>query len=246
MPRNGFFFLFMAPATTRAAKGGTKTAAGGEKTTDVRGCAAGSGRGPRVTRAPEAECEVRRSPAHLGFPGRKFRKRGSGDFRPRLGAEMRQAQERLLVAGRAGERAGPRRGPGATPSAANPRELETGWASPLAACSRCISKQTCLYRQDPWVLSPLSEPAQMPGTPQIQPSRHPALQNRPGPRAGPKTSESSCTPIQLCRTCVKLASTHAACAPVCRLLPQLSARRFLGPNSGTGPYTGPTHTPVLP
>lgn len=107
MPRNGFFFLFMAPAT-RAAKAATETAAGGERTTDVGGCAAGRGRGPRVTRAPEAERGGRRGPAHLAVPGRKLRTRGSGDFRPRPGAEARRAQERPLVARRAGGRAAPR------------------------------------------------------------------------------------------------------------------------------------------
>ena len=73
MPKNGFFFLFMAPVTPTAKKGRDGGRGRRRKTTDVRGSVTGRITA-RVTRAPEAELVVPRSPAHRGFPGRKFPK----------------------------------------------------------------------------------------------------------------------------------------------------------------------------
>lgn len=60
MPRNGFFFLFMAPGTTKIWKRKDGGRSQRRKPRDVRGFASLHGLG--VTRAPEAESAVRTRP----------------------------------------------------------------------------------------------------------------------------------------------------------------------------------------
>lgn len=84
MPRNGFFFLFMAQVTTRAGKGKDGDRGGRQNTTDVRGFAAGRGRAPRVTRAPEAERQVGTKLRPPRIPRAEVPETRLGDFRPRL------------------------------------------------------------------------------------------------------------------------------------------------------------------
>lgn len=81
MPKNGFFFLFMAPVTPKAKN--VKDPGRSQKRNSTKLLPPQEAIATCVTRAPEAERPVRRSPAHLGFPGRKFTKQ---DFRQLPGA----------------------------------------------------------------------------------------------------------------------------------------------------------------
>lgn len=69
MPKNGFFFLFMASVTTTAGKGRESGYRGRRrKTTDVPGFSAGRALGPGVTRAPEAKVAGLMKPRPLRIP----------------------------------------------------------------------------------------------------------------------------------------------------------------------------------
>lgn len=103
MPKNGFFFLFMAPVTTTAGEEeGTEAATAGKRPQtsqapqqeELPGPASPA---PRKQRSPAA-----RSPAHSAFLGRKFLKT---NFRHRRwGGDVAGARAGRLIVGRRANR----------------------------------------------------------------------------------------------------------------------------------------------
>lgn len=125
MPRNGFFFLFMAPATTRPARRGTGPRREAE-TAGGRGGAAGRGRGPRVT-APRKQTARRAAAPPTSGPR----------------AEVPDSGLRRLPAAAGG-------GAGPTLRRANPRELGTAWGPRSLRVLDAFPAALPVPR-DPWV-----------------------------------------------------------------------------------------------
>lgn len=177
MPKNGFFFLFMAPVMTRGREGtGRKPRSEAKKTPPTTPASQQEERvGPASPAPRKQSSRTARSPAHSAYPGRTFLK---SDFRLRLwrgrvGGACAGAPERGEVCGR------PCWGPaGATSSCRNPAGPQSrAWGIFTYCMLPTHFRGDPPVRRDPWAPPCLSQPNRQ-GRRSIRPSHS----RRPSPR----------------------------------------------------------------